>query len=148
MIDNRDRIDGVHDPEISISEGPVNGGVNVVQVAGVAMEAKLVNSGLDPGDAVLDRLSPLNGQGDRTKKDLDGVGADSIVDLADCHADQERVAGGRVNVVLDAVGPLVIGVEVASVHWVGRGSVSHVEGVVAVVWCIEEEDGPVVSREA
>lgn len=119
-----------------------------MQVRGIAMEAKLMKNSPDPVDAVLRRTSTLNRQLNRLKKDLDRLGTNSIVDFADCHSDQERVTRVRMDVGLDAVGPLEVRVEVASKHWVWRGSVGHVVCVPAVVLEIPDEDGPVVCGEA
>lgn len=148
VVDKVGRIFRISHTEISISQSTINSHLNVMQVRGIAMEAKLMKNSPDPVNAVLRRTSTLNRQLNRLKKNLDSLGTDSIVDFADCHSDEERVTRVRMDVGLDAVGPLEVRVEVASNHWVWRRSVSHVVGVPAVVLEIPDEDGPVVCREA
>lgn len=148
MIDNSDRVVRVGHTKISISKSTINSHLDVVQVTGIAMEAKLVKNSPDPVDTVLGRISTLNRQLNRLEQDLDSLGADSIVDFADCHSNEKRGTRLRADVGLDTVGPLEVGVEVAAKHRVGRGSISHVVSVVAVVLGVQDEDAPMVCREA
>lgn len=102
----------------------------------------------DPVDTVLGRISTLNRQLNRLEEELDGIRADSVVNFSDCHSDEKGVTRLRVDIGLDSVGPLEVGIEVASHHRVRRGSVSHVVGVVAFGVRVQDEDGPVVGGEA
>lgn len=144
VIENTDGIVRIRQANIGISESTIKSHLNVVQVTGIAMEPELVQNSPDPADAVLRRKSTLNRQLNRLKEELDSLRADSVADFADCHSDEKRVARLRVDVGLDAVGPLVVRVEVASHHRVRRGSVSHIVGIVAIVLHIIDEDSPVI----
>lgn len=148
VIENSDRIVRIRHAKIGISESTINSHLNVVQVTGISMEPELVQNRPDPVDAVLRRIRILNRQLDRLKEDLDSLRADPVVDFADCHSDEKRVTRLRVDVGLDAVGPLEVRVEVASHQRVRRGSVSHVVGIVAIILHIIDEDGPVIGGKA
>lgn len=148
VVENSDSIVRVQHTKISIRKSTINRHLNVVQVTGITMEPELVKDSPDPVDAVLGRMSTLNRQLNRLKQQLDSIRANSVSGLADCHSDKKRVTRLRMNVALDPVCPLEVGIEVASHHRVWRGSISHVVGVVAFVICIQDEDGPVVGGEA
>lgn len=114
MIKNLHRMIRIRQTKISIGKGTSQDRLHVTDHTGISMETQLVQHPPDPVDTVLRRHSTLDGQLNRLKEDLDSLRAQTILDFADGHPNEQRLARVRVDIRLDAVCPLEVGVEVPS----------------------------------